>query len=145
MPRRWPWPSRASGCCRDGSVACIRQALDDPSRRAQALGYLAELGVSDAVILPVDFYRRPTLDVARDLIGKVVVYKTTAGITAGAIVEAEAYIGEDDPACHAAVGPHARERAAVRPARTRLRVSELRIARHVECRDGREQVTRRRC
>ena len=56
------------------------------------------------MILPVDFYRRPTLDVARDLIGKVVVYKSKQGITAGAIVEAEAYIGEDDPACHAAVG-----------------------------------------
>jgi hypothetical protein len=31
---------------RDGSVARLRQALDDPARRAQALGYLAELGVS---------------------------------------------------------------------------------------------------
>jgi hypothetical protein len=31
---------------KDGSLAIIRQALDDPSRRWQALGYLAELGVS---------------------------------------------------------------------------------------------------
>ncbi|HEX4913004.1 MAG TPA: hypothetical protein VFV51_03555 [Vicinamibacterales bacterium] len=31
---------------KDGSVAIIRQALDDRARRAQALGYLAELGVS---------------------------------------------------------------------------------------------------
>ena len=31
---------------RDGSVAAIREALDDRSRRFQALGYLAELGVS---------------------------------------------------------------------------------------------------
>jgi hypothetical protein len=31
---------------RDGSVAVIRQAADDRSRRVQALGYLAELGVS---------------------------------------------------------------------------------------------------
>ena len=57
------------------------------------------------MILPVDFYRRPTLDVARDLIGKVLVYKAKAGTTAGSIVEVEAYIGEDDPACHAAAGP----------------------------------------
>ncbi len=60
------------------------------------------------MILPVDFYRRPTLEVARDLIGKVVVYKSKAGVTSGAIVEAEAYIGEDDAACHAAVGPTTR-------------------------------------
>lgn len=62
------------------------------------------------MILPVDFYRRPTLDVARDLIGKVLVHKTPKGISAGAIVEVEAYIGEDDPACHAAPGPTERNR-----------------------------------
>lgn len=60
------------------------------------------------MILPVDFYRRPTLDVARDLIGKVLVHRSTQGVTSGSIVEVEAYIGEDDPACHAAPGPTTR-------------------------------------
>jgi len=50
------------------------------------------------------FYRRPTLDVAGDLIGKLLVHNAPAGLTSGVIVEVEAYIGEEDAACHAASG-----------------------------------------
>jgi DNA-3-methyladenine glycosylase len=51
------------------------------------------------------FYDRATLDVAQDLLGKVLVHNRRGVITSGAILEVEAYIGESDPACHAAPGP----------------------------------------
>lgn len=54
--------------------------------------------------LPRRFYDRPTLDVCRDLIGKVLVHRHRNIACSGAIVEVEAYVGESDPACHAAPG-----------------------------------------
>lgn len=57
-----------------------------------------------AVRLPRSFYRGAPLEVARALVGKVVVHRGRDGAAAGRIVEVEAYGGEDDPACHAAAG-----------------------------------------
>jgi len=54
--------------------------------------------------LPQEFYDRHAADVARDLLGKVLVRKTAAGVLRGRILEAEAYLAADDPACHASRG-----------------------------------------
>jgi DNA-3-methyladenine glycosylase len=54
--------------------------------------------------LPASFYNRATELVARDLLGAVLDHRSAGGRTAGRIVEVEAYLGPDDPACHSAVG-----------------------------------------
>lgn len=54
--------------------------------------------------LEYEFYHRPCLEVARDLVGKVLVYRTATGERRLRISETEAYCGVSDTACHAHKG-----------------------------------------
>jgi len=54
-------------------------------------------------MLPREFFRRPTLQVARELLGMRLVHLDATRLV-GVITETEAYIGEEDLACHARVG-----------------------------------------
>src|ERR1039458_9901997 len=62
-------------------------------------------------ILKRAFYARPTVEVARDLLGKVL----APGPAAGIIVETEAYLGGDDLAAHSARGLTGRTRVVFGP------------------------------
>jgi DNA-3-methyladenine glycosylase len=54
--------------------------------------------------LPRSFYSRSTLEVASDLLGKVLVRRLGRRNLTGMIVETEAYVGAHDLACHASKG-----------------------------------------
>ncbi len=47
------------------------------------------------------FFRQDTVELARKLLGCLLIHRTPDGVTGGMIVEAEAYVGAIDKACHA--------------------------------------------
>jgi DNA-3-methyladenine glycosylase len=67
--------------------------------------------IENSDILPEAFYERPTVTVARDLLGKILIHQKTAG----RIIEVEAYLGLDDLAAHASRGVTERTRVLFGP------------------------------
>jgi DNA-3-methyladenine glycosylase len=84
-----------------------RLSLRDPLRIE-----VAESGVRPSAISPIDRARLPsgTVDLARFLLGKIVLREVGRRVLSGRIVETEAYL-VDDPACHAFRGITPRTRS----------------------------------
>jgi len=57
-----------------------------------------------ATPLTAEFFDRPVTEVAVDLLGKILIRRSRLGVTAGRIVETEAYLAQSDAAAHSAVG-----------------------------------------
>ena len=56
------------------------------------------------MILHRSFYQRDTITVAKSLLGKILVHESSQGLTAGRVVETEAYLGPEDQAAHSSGG-----------------------------------------
>jgi DNA-3-methyladenine glycosylase len=60
------------------------------------------------VLIPRNFFARPSVEVAPDLLGCVLEHETADGLVAVELTEVEAYAGRSDPASHAYRGKTAR-------------------------------------
>jgi DNA-3-methyladenine glycosylase len=84
------------GVAVDGTL----QKLDFKGTKVRAL----KIGLP----LLAEFFDRDPQAVSREILGKLLVRKQAGKHLAGRVVEVEAYLGEDDPAAHAAAGRTAR-------------------------------------
>jgi DNA-3-methyladenine glycosylase len=75
---------------------------------AQRVSQSAVASLLSAPRLPLEFFNRDAVTVARELLGKLLIRREGRKLLAGRIVEDEAYLGPLDPAAHAFNGRTAR-------------------------------------
>jgi DNA-3-methyladenine glycosylase len=88
------------------NVAMMRKRLDPSAFPSSSVPF-------DAAPLPRSFYAREVLDIAPELVGTILVHRSSEGTTAGRIVECEAYRGPEDLAAHSAGGRRTRRTEAM--------------------------------
>lgn len=105
----------------DGASDGIRpdagsQAASAARRRLTDTRHLSPAGIITTSRVPErSYFARPTEQVARDLLGTILVHDTRDGLLAGRIVETEAYLGQGDQAAHSSAGPTPRTRVIFGP------------------------------
>lgn len=109
------WPSPYQIFVNARQVAAGQEAHTLLATGDKVYIFLPAIGGAADQPLPRSFYRRPTLEVARDLLGHTLVRTLGGQRLAGRISEVEAYVGEDDQASHAARGLSARNKAMYGP------------------------------
>ena len=90
--------SRGGGVGRRGASPRTTKRASAPSHTSDG----ADVALGPP--LPASFYDRDPRLVARELLGAVLAHESADGLTAGVVVETEAYLGRDDDACHAVAG-----------------------------------------
>src|SRR5262249_40941234 len=97
-PRREKSHESREGAMRTLMAESIEPAMGRPPLSASDRAPLAPP-------LPPEFYARPVLELARALLGRILVRRIDGALLAGRIVETEAYGGRIDPASHSFRGP----------------------------------------
>jgi len=89
--------------------------MTHPKRQAKLQKPIDSQAELEASPVPAEFYARDPREVARELLGKLLVRREGKQVRAGRIVELEAYLGVNDAAAHAYRGPTARNQVLFGP------------------------------
>ena len=104
----WRWPTGSAKWRRSGSRLADARRSGRGARRTPTRVVATPIPAALGRSLPRRFYERSAPAVARGLLGCILVSRVGGVLTAGRIVETEAYLGPEDGASHAAFRPSSR-------------------------------------